>query len=70
MMNFVPLQEKKNVLVIGRDFNAQLGQDNENKFAYRKQANRNCTILSNSLKEQNLLPLDTYLQKHDGQRPA
>ena len=42
MMNFVPLQEKRNnVLVIGRDFNAQLGQDNENKFAYHKEANRN-----------------------------
>ena len=50
---------KHNVLIIGGDFNAHLGQDNGYKFAYHQQTNR---------KEQNLLPLNTYFQKRDGQR--
>ena len=33
-----------------------------------QQAKRNGTMLSNFLKEQNLLPLNTYFQKRDGQR--
>ena len=37
MMNFLLSQDKYqkyNVLVIGGDFNAHLGQDNDHKFAY------------------------------------
>ena len=59
---------KRNVLVIGGDVNAQLGQDIGNKFAYHEQAHKNGTMLSNFLKEQNLL--NTYLQEHDDQRPT
>ena len=59
---------KHNVLIIGGDFNAHLGQDNGYKFAYHQQTNRNGTMLCNFLKEQNLLPLNTYFQKRDGQR--
>ena len=51
---------KHNVLIIGGDFNAHLGQDNGYKFAYHQQTNRNGTMLCNFLKEQNLL--------RDGQR--
>ena len=57
---------KHNVLIIGGDFNAHLGQDNGYKFAYHQQTNRNGTMLFNFLKEQNLLPLNTYFQKRDG----
>ena len=41
---------------------------NINKFAYHQQTNRNGTTLCNFLKEQNLLPVNTYFQKRDGQR--
>ena len=59
---------KHNVLIIGGDFNAHLGQDNGYKFAYHQQTNRDGTMLCNFLKEQNLIPLNTYFQKQDGQR--
>ena len=61
---------KHNVLIIGCDFNAHLGQDNGYKFAHHQQTNRNGTMLCNFLKEQNLLPLNTYFQERDGQRWA
>ena len=41
---------KHNVLIIGGDFKAHLGQDNGYKFAYHQQTNRNGAMLCNFLK--------------------
>jgi len=59
---------KHNVLLIGGDFNAHLGQENGHKFAYHQQTNRNGIMLNNILKEQNLIALNTYFQKRNGQK--
>ena len=58
---------KHNVLLIGGDFNAQLGQDEGYKFAYHLTTNRNGTMLNNFLKENKLLCLNTSFQKKVGQ---
>ena len=55
------------MLVIGGDFNAQLGQLNISKFSYHTNANRNGNILHNFINENNLLCLNTHFQKKVGQ---
>ena len=59
---------KHNVLIIGGDFNAHLGEDKGYTFAYHKITNRNGNMLSNFMKEQNLLPLNTRFRKCSGQK--
>ena len=58
---------KHNVLIIGGDFNAQLGQTDGFKYSYHKTTNRNVTMLKNYLEENNLLCLNTTFQKRLGQ---
>ena len=58
---------KHNVLIIGGDFNAQLGQTDGFKYSYHKTTNRNGTMLTNYLEENNLLCLNTTFQKRLGQ---
>ena len=57
---------KHNVLIIGGDFNAQLGQTDGFKYSYHKTTNRNVTMLKNYLEENNLLCLNTTFQKRLG----
>ena len=58
---------KHNVLVLGGDFNAHLGQSEEHKFTYHLSTNRNGTMLQTFMKENNLVCLNTALQKRKGQ---
>ncbi|XP_066922611.1 craniofacial development protein 2-like [Clytia hemisphaerica] len=57
---------KHNLLLIGGDFNAHLGQEDGYHFAYHHTTNRNGTMLNNFIKEQNLLALNTSFQKRIG----
>ena len=54
---------KHNMLVIGGDFNAQLGKLNNSKFSYHTNANRNGNMLHNFINENNLICLNTHFQK-------
>ena len=54
---------KQNMLVIGGDFNAQLGKLNNSKFSYHTNANRNGNMLHNFINENNLIYLNTHFQK-------
>ena len=58
---------KHNVLLIGGDFNAQLGQNNF-KQAYHINSNRNGEMLKNLLLENKLVCLNTLFQKRQGQK--
>ena len=58
---------KHNMLVIGGDFNAQLGKLNNYKFSYHTNANRNGNMLHNFINENNLICLNTHFQKKIGQ---
>ena len=58
---------KHNILVIGGDFNAQLGQLNNSKFSYHTNSNRNGNMLQNFINENNLICLNTHFQKKVGQ---
>ena len=58
---------KHNILIIGGDFNAQLGQSDGFKYAYHSETNRNGSIFKDYLNENNLLCLDTKFQKRPGQ---
>ena len=58
---------KHNVLIIGGDFNAHLGQDNGYKFAYHQTTNRNGQMLNDFLIENNMICLNTKLQKWEEQ---
>ena len=55
-----------NMQVIGGDFNAQLGQLNNSKFSYHTNANRNGNMLHNFINENNLICLNTHLEKKVG----
>ena len=57
---------KHNILIIGGDFNAQLGQSDGFKYAYHSETNRNGSILKDYLNENNLLCLNTKFQKRPG----
>ena len=54
---------KHNILVIGGDFNAQLGKLNNSKFSYLTTANRNGNMLHNFINENNLICLNIHFQK-------
>ena len=58
---------KHNMLVIGGDFNAHLGKLNNSKLSYHTNANRNGNMLHNVINENNLICLNTHLQKKVGQ---
>ena len=58
---------KHNMLVIGGDFNAQLGKLNNYKFSYHTNSNRNGNMLHNFINENNLICLNTHFQKKVGQ---
>ena len=58
---------KHNMLVMGGDFNAQLGKLNNSKFSYHTNANRNSNMLHNFINENNLICLNTHFQKKVGQ---
>ena len=58
---------KHNVLIIGGDFNAKLGQTDGFKYSYHKITNRNGKMLKNYLEENNLLCLNTKFKKRLGQ---
>ena len=49
-------------IIIGGDFNAQLGKTDGFKYSYHKTTNRNGTMLNNYLEENNLLCLNTKFQ--------
>ena len=57
---------KHNVLIIGGDFNAHLGQDNGYTFAYYQTTNINGQILNYLLSENNLICLIMKFQKREG----
>ena len=58
---------KHNILIIGGDFNAHLGQLDGFKYAYHTDTNRNGSMLKDYLNENNLLCLNTKFQKRPGQ---
>ena len=58
---------KNNVLIIGGDFNAQLGKYDGYEYSLHRTTNRNGNMLHNFLRENNLLCLNTHFQKRSGQ---
>ena len=58
---------KHNILLIGGDFNAHLGQKEGFKHAYHDTTNRNGNMLKDFLMENNLLSLNTKFQRRRGQ---
>ena len=58
---------KHNLLIIGGDFNAHLGQQNGFKFAYHHQSNRNGIKMKDYLHANNLVCLNTTFRKRPGQ---
>ena len=59
---------KHNVLVIGGDFNAKVGNSDEYKFSFHETSNRNGKMLTEYLKENKLTCLNTRFQKKNGKR--
>ena len=57
---------KHNVLIIGGDMNAQLGQNEQHRFTYHNSCNRNGEYLQQFLTEMHLKCLNTRFQKRDG----
>ena len=55
---------KHNVLIIGGDMNAQLGQDDTHKHTFHTNTNRNGTHLSSFIEENELLCLSSKFQKN------
>ena len=58
---------KHNILILGGDFNAHLGQADSFKYAYHLQTNRNGEMLKDFLNENKLLCLNINYQKRTGQ---
>ena len=58
---------KHNILIIGGDFNAHLGQHDGFKHAYHPTTNRNGVMLKDFLSENKLLCLNTKFQRRPGQ---
>ena len=58
---------KHNVLFLGGDFNAKLGQVDGHKFSFHATTNRNGIHLDNFLKENKLICLNTKYQRRSGQ---
>ena len=55
---------KHNILIIGGDFNAQLGQSDGFKYAYHSETNRNGSALKDYLNKNNLLCRPGQLWTH------
>ena len=51
---------KHNVLIIGGEFNAHLGQDDGFKFAFHPKTNRNGQMLKDYLQENNHQPYQNH----------
>ena len=58
---------KHNLLVIGRDINAQIGKNGNNKYSLHNTSNRNGQHLTDFMIENRLACLNTYYQKKGGQ---
>ena len=58
---------KHTFIVIGGDFNAQLGKSDDNRYTYHTTTNRNGTMLQNFLTENKLICLNTKFQKRHNQ---
>ena len=54
---------RHNILILGCDFNAHLGQEDGLKYAFHNSTNRNGKMLKDYLQENNLLCLNTHFQK-------
>ena len=59
---------RHNILIIGGDFNAHLGQEDCIKYAFHNSTNRNGNMLNDYLQENKLLCLNTHFQKRKGQK--
>ena len=57
---------KHNVLVIGRDMNAQIGKNRNNKYSLHNTSNRNGQHLTDFMIENRLTCLNTNYQKREG----
>ena len=57
---------KHNVLVIGRDMNAQIGKNGNNKYSIHNMSNRNGQHLTDFMIENRLTCLNTNYQKREG----
>ena len=57
---------KHNVLVIGRDMNAQIGKNRKNKYSLRNKFNRNGQNLTDFMIENRLTCLNTNFQPREG----
>ena len=58
---------KHTFIVIGGDFNAQLGKSDDNRYTSHTTTNRNGTMLQNFLTENKLICLNTKFQKRHNQ---
>ena len=61
--SFTRYVPKHNLLIIVGDFNAQLGIDNDNKYSYHTETNRNGYILDHFKIDNGLKSLNTRFQK-------
>ena len=66
MSSFTRYVPKHNVLIIAGDFNAYLGIDHDNKFAYHTETNRNGYLLDHFIIENGLKSLNTKFKKKSG----
>ena len=66
MSSFTRYVPKHNVLIIAGDFNAYLGIDHDNKFAYHTETNRNGYLLDHFIIENGLKSLNNKFQKKSG----
>ena len=66
LSSFVCSIPKYNVLVIGRDMNAQIGKNVNHKFSLYNSSNRNGEHLTDFTQENRLTWLNTKFQKREG----
>ena len=59
---------RHNILIIGGDFNAHLGQEDGLKYSFHNSTNRNGNMIKDYLQENKLLCLNTHFQKRTGQK--
>ena len=64
--SFIRYVPKHNVLIIAGDFNAHLGIDHDNKFAYHTESNINGYLLDHFIIENCLKSLNLKFQKKSG----
>ena len=57
---------KHNLLIIGEDMNAKIGKNRHNKYSLHNTSNRNGQHLTDFMKENRLICLNTIYQKSDG----